>query len=211
MSRRAEPRSCQQCVRLFRPTVGQVARGVGRFCSVSCAARHTATVGQHNKGPNCYLFRHGLSRTTAKQTEYARAHRARYPLAQRARELVQNALRRGELTRQPCASCGAVDGVHAHHEDYARPLDVIWLCGRCHRRRHRERGLVASANPRYASIGVAPKCRRMKLSATTVAILKRRLLNGESPKALGRECGVTGSHLSNIKAGRHWAAVEAAS
>jgi hypothetical protein len=33
--------------------------------------------------------------------------------------------------------CGVVGAVQAHHADYARPLDVSWLCISCHRDIHR--------------------------------------------------------------------------
>jgi hypothetical protein len=28
------------------------------------------------------------------------------------------------------------DGLHAHHEDYTRRLDVAWLCADCHNTVH---------------------------------------------------------------------------
>jgi hypothetical protein len=34
--------------------------------------------------------------------------------------------------------CGTQDRVQAHHEDYSRPLDVVWLCPTHHKARHRE-------------------------------------------------------------------------
>lgn len=51
-----------------------------------------------------------------------------------AHAAVARAIKRGELKRQPCAVCGAVERIHAHHEDYARPLDVVWLCALHHAR-----------------------------------------------------------------------------
>ena len=43
--------------------------------------------------------------------------------------------RRGLLQPNSCADCNA-EHVEMHHEDYVRPLDVIWLCRRCHMARH---------------------------------------------------------------------------
>lgn len=55
----------------------------------------------------------------------------------------RQAIRKGELERRPCEAvlyyratvCGRTP-THAHHEDYTRPLDVVWLCASCHRHRH---------------------------------------------------------------------------
>jgi hypothetical protein len=40
------------------------------------------------------------------------------------------------LTRQPCSMCGALKA-ECHHPDYTKPLEIIWLCRRCHKRIHR--------------------------------------------------------------------------
>lgn len=54
-----------------------------------------------------------------------------------ARAAVFQAIRSGNLARPgACATCGARCTPHAHHVDYARPLDVEWLCVPCHSRRH---------------------------------------------------------------------------
>jgi hypothetical protein len=52
-----------------------------------------------------------------------------------ARARARVALSRGQLTRQRCQGCG---GPHAqmHHEDYSKPLEVVWLCQRCHSNEH---------------------------------------------------------------------------
>jgi hypothetical protein len=62
-------------------------------------------------------------------------------LQTRAGVLVMLAKRRGELVAPDrCSSCTRETKVLAHHEDYARPLDVTWLCSACHMRRHGELG-----------------------------------------------------------------------
>lgn len=57
------------------------------------------------------------------------------PAAYRAHYLTTNAVRDGRLRKEPCLFCGA-DKVHAHHRDYDDPLNVIWLCPKCHHRLH---------------------------------------------------------------------------
>jgi len=60
------------------------------------------------------------------------------PEREAARNAVNNAVRDGKLTPKPCERCGFAMGVQAHHEDYSKPLDVVWLCTKCHGQRHRE-------------------------------------------------------------------------
>lgn len=55
-----------------------------------------------------------------------------------ARRAVRDAIARGDLKVKPCERCSYGVGVQAHHEDYSKPLDVTWLCRRCHGERHRE-------------------------------------------------------------------------
>ncbi len=53
-----------------------------------------------------------------------------------ARLAVMAAVRAGRLVRPAACACGSDLRVEAHHEDYAKPLDVEWLCRRCHRKHH---------------------------------------------------------------------------
>ena len=59
----------------------------------------------------------------------------KYPERRAAQVAVSNAVRDGRIKRQPCENCGE-ERVHGHHDDYAKPLDVRWLCARCHHRHH---------------------------------------------------------------------------
>lgn len=69
------------------------------------------------------------------RAERGRIYRTRYPERRRAHNAVQTALRNGSLQKQPCVHCGELNS-HAHHDDYSKPLDVIWLCHRHHMERH---------------------------------------------------------------------------
>lgn len=65
----------------------------------------------------------------------AKRWREENPIAYRAHNAVNNAVRDGRLFKEPCAICGEAE-VHAHHRDYSKPLDVVWLCAKCHHRLH---------------------------------------------------------------------------
>jgi len=62
--------------------------------------------------------------------------RIKFPKKYKAYNLVVTALRNGTLKKKPCNVCKS-NKVHAHHEDYDKPLEVIWLCEICHIYLHR--------------------------------------------------------------------------
>lgn len=52
--------------------------------------------------------------------------------------ILGNAVRDGRLDKpDECSVCGAGGRIHGHHDDYARPLDVVWCCPTCHTAIHR--------------------------------------------------------------------------
>ncbi len=55
----------------------------------------------------------------------------------KARWSVYNHIKYGLLSKKPCFGCGNIK-VQAHHEDYSKPLEIIWLCTSCHGIRHRK-------------------------------------------------------------------------
>lgn len=58
------------------------------------------------------------------------------PDAYRAQTAVNNAVRDGKIRKEPCFFCGSKTRVHAHHHNYSKPLNVTWLCPKCHHRLH---------------------------------------------------------------------------
>lgn len=70
-------------------------------------------------------------------SEVSKAWRAQDSRRAVAHSSVARAVRNGGLVRQPCVRCGEIKSL-AHHEDYDKPLEVIWLCQPCHKQRHKE-------------------------------------------------------------------------
>lgn len=46
-------------------------------------------------------------------------------------------LKRGKIIKGNCIKCNSTEKVEAHHHDYTKPLDVIWLCRICHLNEHK--------------------------------------------------------------------------
>lgn len=71
--------------------------------------------------------------------EIQKRYRARHGDRIAAREVAKNALAKGLLEKPYCCeSCGKERVLEMHHEDYSKPLDVEFICKRCHSLRHRK-------------------------------------------------------------------------
>jgi len=67
------------------------------------------------------------------KAQYNLLHKNRY----KARYTITGMLQRGKLKRKPCEKCSTTESIHAHHDDYNKPLEIRWLCAKCHREWHR--------------------------------------------------------------------------
>lgn len=89
------------------------------FCSIKCYAifqKELLPREEHNS------LGHGYS-----QEERILRRRARYAL--------NHAIRDGKIIKKTCEKCGN-EKSEAHHEDYNKPLEVVWLCFKHHRELH---------------------------------------------------------------------------
>jgi len=132
------PRVCAVCSKSFLAQPRDAASGRAKFCSRQCcgAAGGKRTNQTHPQaGRGNFNWRHGdhdnamryVAKWTAANPEKKEAHR-----------LVSWALRRGNLVKpRACEECGREVRLDAHHEDYAKPWHVRWLCRRCHVRHHK--------------------------------------------------------------------------
>lgn len=147
-------RPCNKCGTDFEPTEGQIKKGwwlcdpcrkaAYREYRERMKAKGTYSHGKH--APEYWLRPEVIAnmkayRVGAKAREYQRsASKARWRDPEErykklARRRLQRAVQKGLIPRQSCIKCGKTDA-EAHHEDYSRPFDVIWLCGSCHRKQH---------------------------------------------------------------------------
>jgi len=113
--------ACAECGKAFLRNTSQCARwekrGWRMFCSVQCSSAAALKS----------VKRCGICDTPSS----VKAERVR------ANGLINMRIRRGTLTRpNKCEQCGAVGRVDAHHQDYAQPDNVEWLCRSCHMKRH---------------------------------------------------------------------------
>ena len=82
------------------------------------------------KGENNHFFRGGAEGNSKKR---------------RVQQLVSNAIKKGVLVNpKRCEFCDSEStfkdgraGVQAHHCDYNKPLEVMWLCQKCHHEWHK--------------------------------------------------------------------------
>jgi hypothetical protein len=144
-------RACENC------GVEIVGKGVmyGRFCCTRCY-RTAWMRAKHRADPQGYREEMRRRREDAdfmerqRESNRASARRNRQRIAARQRQwyadnrekaaaeaTARQAVRTGQLVREPCLFCEKPT-VHAHHHDYTKPLDVTWLCKDHHGLVHRK-------------------------------------------------------------------------
>lgn len=63
----------------------------------------------------------------------SKKQRLKYPEKKKAAGILNRAVATGKLKRSVfCESCGLPAKTDGHHSDYNKPLEVEWLCRKCH-------------------------------------------------------------------------------
>ncbi len=89
-----------------------------------------------NKKQNAYL---ATEKGKQYSNEYYHRTKERFDLKIKARNKLRYAVRVGNIMKkESCEKCFEKTNLHGHHEDYNKPLDVIWLCPKCHKLSHKE-------------------------------------------------------------------------
>ena len=70
----------------------------------------------------------------------AKWYRKHNPIEYAAHTLLSNAVRSGKVKKpKKCLRCDKKTMIHGHHEDYYKPLNVIWVCQVCHKQLHKDK------------------------------------------------------------------------
>lgn len=76
-------------------------------------------------------------------TRREKIRKKKHPLEYAVKVLFGNAVRDKRVKKgERCERCGIGGKLHGHHEDYYKPLDVIWFCPVCHKARHKEMRMI---------------------------------------------------------------------
>lgn len=141
---------CRKCRKTYRPTPHQLNKG--DYICKPCRRQNdkawrlrrklegrpviTGNMMRewHREYEQNYRNRPGVrERIAGNQKRYVNDPRLRQ--RHECRWILNRAVRSGRIIKQSCSHCGNING-EAHHEDYSKPLNVIWLCRQCHAALH---------------------------------------------------------------------------
>lgn len=128
--------NCERCGKRYHKRYHN-----SKYCSPKCQRIEAAKLGAkalhktHDmKGSNNPNWKGGISKD---HYHYRKIQLKRYPEKTKCRRELMKAKKSGKIIpSEQCEHCNKKTKLHAHHEDYSKPLDVIWLCRPCHRKLH---------------------------------------------------------------------------
>jgi hypothetical protein len=106
-----------------------------------CRECHKAKIRENRTARIDHYREYDRRRGSRRTSEDTRVYRNENPAKYKAQMAVGNAVRDGRLEKADrCEQCNSDDSLHGHHDDYAKPLNVRWLCAACHHQWHAANG-----------------------------------------------------------------------
>ncbi len=95
------------------------------------------------KAQNPKYMVHWHAQNREKHAKNVKAWRARHPHYVECHKEYNLAIRSGMLIKpENCMLCNKEGKVEGHHHNYSKPLDVVWVCTKCHRDIHAKHRLI---------------------------------------------------------------------
>lgn len=110
-----------------------------------CKECNKRDVRENRKRKEDYYRQYDRDRGNRQRAGYRQEYRERYPNKAKAHRMVKYHIDAGNLIKEPCEVCGSEENIHAHHDDYLKPLNVRWLCAAHHSQWHKENGEGSNA------------------------------------------------------------------
>jgi len=84
-------------------------------------------------------IKRGNKRYYVNHPEICKAYREKYPIRYAAYILLDTAVENKKIKKpKRCSMCNRETKIQGHHEDYYKPLEVIWVCQICHKKLHKK-------------------------------------------------------------------------
>ena len=122
---------CKECKKDFEPYVKDISRK-GNRCR-ECYNKTRRELRERQKKEGTYKvqdlrkYRPRYKQKTKTLEELSEKEK----LKRRVRWITRLAIRKGLIIKKPCNVCGHIKS-EAHHADYYKPLEIIWLCKKHH-------------------------------------------------------------------------------
>ena len=135
--KRKEIKVCPRChVEKKRAEFYETKGGISSYCRSCYAERHK------KEGLQSVLEAAKKYRESAKGRAYHKDFMAKAGSKYRDKAVAEGKVNarymaRYYLEKKPCESCGSMSS-QAHHHDYSKPLEVVWLCPAHHADEHRK-------------------------------------------------------------------------
>lgn len=88
-----------------------------------------------NQCTNKHLYELPVERRRELWREASRRRSKKDAEKLKTRAQTNKAIRDGQIQKKPCEVCGE-EKSQAHHKDYSKPLEIMWLCHTHHRDEH---------------------------------------------------------------------------
>ncbi len=102
-------------------------------------------------------LRSKLPRRKRSSAKMRKKYRKEHPLRSAVSSILQRAVKAKKIIKpKRCSMCNRKTKIVGHHEDYYKPLDVVWVCQVCHKNLHKMERIVESANETNKTLSLVP-------------------------------------------------------